>query len=176
MALPAANHPLKNRFCRRLVNEAVFSWRCRLSCDGLRGPRKAPCGGLDEGRGSRLAGGTRRVPRAVFRARFSDSCFIVSARAREGLTAMPVFTGLPKDLLAPSIPTFSGRYPTFSGLVLHFPGAIHRWTKKYPQLFTAKPTMSFDIADSAFENALYVFRYRCFLILTHEQVSETIHT
>jgi hypothetical protein len=31
------------------------------------------------------------------------------------------------------IPTFSGFNPTFSGLVLHFPGAIHRAVKSYPQ-------------------------------------------
>jgi hypothetical protein len=28
-----------------------------------------------------------------------------------------------------SIPTFSGFNPTFSGLALHFPGAIHRVAK-----------------------------------------------
>jgi hypothetical protein len=84
------------------------------------------------------------VPRAVFRARFSDSCFIVSARAREGLPAMPVFTGLAEDFLAPSIPTFSGRYPTFSGLVLHFPGAIHRPRKNYPQSDFTKLVMPLD--------------------------------
>jgi hypothetical protein len=90
------------------------------------------------------------VPRAVFRARFSDSCFIVSARAREGLPAMPVFTGLAEDFLAPSIPTFSGRYPTFSGLVLHFPGAIHRPRNNYPQSGLARAAMSLDIGNIRF--------------------------
>ena len=41
------------------------------------------CGDSITGGGGRLAGGTRRVPRAGFRARFLESCFFVSARARE---------------------------------------------------------------------------------------------
>ena len=89
--------------------------------------------GLDTRRGSRLAGGTRRVPRAGF-ARVVSCILFLCFRActretsRNGLLAR-VLGGL----ASAAIGTFSGLEGTFSWSVGHFPGAIHRPAKSYPQ-------------------------------------------
>lgn len=60
------------------------------------------------------------------RTRFSDSCFFVLRACARGKAGKPARARLAERSTAFSIPTFSGFHPTFSGLVLHFPGAIHR--------------------------------------------------
>ena len=74
-------------------------------------------------------GAPRSFPRAVFCILFL--CF--RARAR-GTAANAVLVRLSAVFRGRSIPTFSGFNPTFSGRVLHFPGAIHSAHESYPQV------------------------------------------
>lgn len=89
--------------------------------------------GLDTWRGSRLAGGTRRVPRAGF-ARAVSCILFLCFRARTRETSRNDLLAMVSGVFASAaIGTFSGLEGTFSGLVGHFPGAIHRPAKSYPQ-------------------------------------------
>jgi hypothetical protein len=97
------------------------------------GPEKPPVGASTKGGGAGLPGEPGGCPALFFARGF---LILVSlfprARARNRPQALCLqgFRGVRQPA---SIPTFSGSHPTFSGLVLHFPGAIHRHNKNYPQ-------------------------------------------
>lgn len=91
------------------------------------------CGGLDTWRGSRLAGGTRRVPRAGLPRAVSCILFLCFRARARGTSRKDLLARVSWVFASAAIGTFSGLEGTFSGLVGHFPGAIHKPAKSYPQ-------------------------------------------
>lgn len=117
-ALPPLS--LQNRFCGAAACTVAVLWRRRWMSTGVSLPA---CGD------SLNRGGRWIDPASAGRAsrtRFSDSCFFVLRACARGQAGRPVKARLAEHSTAFSIPTFSRFDPTFSRLVLHFPGAIHR--------------------------------------------------
>jgi hypothetical protein len=115
---------LQNRFYSAAACPETVLWRGRWMTAGV----SLPAGG-DSFKQCGCRNESLNAVRAS-RTRFSDSCFFVlRARARgpAGTQAGVRHTGVSAVF---SIPTFSRFDPTFSRLVLHFPGAIHRFTRQ----------------------------------------------